>query len=139
MNFRILQVEDSEVDHELFKRIVINCSIRWVRSTQEAYVYLHACADVNLPSIIFIDLNLPAENGIRLIHRLKINPQYRAIPIIVLSSISEQKEIDACYDAGANAFIKKTLRPQDLAVKLEAFMHFWMVAAHLPLLRGSHD
>lgn len=139
MSLNILLIEDSEVDYELFGRILKDIPVRWVKSTKEASSYLAKISAVEFPSIIVMDLNLPAENGIKLIHRLKIDSQFKAIPIIVLSSISDQKEIDACYEMGANAYIEKTLRTQDIALKLNCLVDFWLKAVHLPTVKDLYD
>lgn len=139
MSLNILLIEDSEVDQELFVRIVKEIPVKWVKSTNEASSYLLKISESEFPSIIVLDLNLPAENGIKLIQRIKVDQRIRNIPIIVLSSISEQKEIDACYAAGANAYIEKTLRPQDLSLKINSLVEFWFRAVHLPLYKEKHD
>lgn len=132
MSVTILHVEDSEVDHELFQRILAGVNITWVKTTKEASDYLFTVSGDDLPTIIVLDLNLPAENGIELIRRLKASEKYEHIPVIVLSSITDQAEIDACYLKGANAFIQKTHRSQELTVKLHSFKEFWLHTIELP-------
>ena len=128
----ILHIEDSEVDHELFKRAVNNSPSKWFRTTSEGEAFLNQLSEDTFPSIIVIDLNLPAENGIRLIHRLKSNLKFKKIPIIVFSSVSDIREINECYIAGANAFLQKTLKADEQMSKLTDLVNFWLVSTTLP-------
>lgn len=133
MSLKILHVEDSELDHEVFLRALPGVEVAWSKTTLDASNYLLSLKSSEHPSIIVMDLNLPVENGIKLIFRIKNNPRFIRIPIIVLSSITNQKEIDDCYKSGANAFIQKTLKSQDLNLKLSAFKEFWLHSVILPL------
>ena len=128
----LLHIEDSEIDHELFSRAVKSFPIKWFKTALEGYTFLESLPEEDYPQIIVLDLNLPAENGIKLIERMKVHQKYSTIPIIVLSSIAETKEIFNCYQAGANAFLQKTLKSQDLIVKIQAMVDFWLSAASLP-------
>lgn len=133
----ILHVEDSEIDHEALKRayqrVGIKTPLFWCTDVKDAEDFLSHQGrygtdgiQVPRPSIILLDLNLPGEDGRSLLKRLKKNPKFSTIPIVVLSSSSNPKDVEQCYSLGANAYLLKPLDPKDLEVIILAFGHFWL-------------
>ena len=84
------------------------------------------------PAIILLDLNLPGTDGREVLKEIKSDPGLRMIPVIVLTSSSDERDIQACYAAGANSYLKK---PVDLKGFIEAatrLKDFWLEIAILP-------
>jgi|SRR5947209_9378973 len=77
------------------------------------------------PDLILLDVNMPGMDGCEILRRVKSDPELRSIPVVMLSSSRALKDVDACYSAHANAYIKK---PTDLEGNL-AFLRrldqFW--------------
>ena len=69
--------------------------------------------------LVLLDLNLPKISGMEILKFLKKNSKYNKIPVIVLSTSSDQKTIDEAYKSGANNFVTKPLSYEDLFVELE--------------------
>jgi two-component system, response regulator len=69
--------------------------------------------------LVLLDLNLPKISGMEILKFIKKNPKYNQIPVIVLSTSSDQKTIDEAYKSGADNFVTKPLSYEDLFVKLE--------------------
>ena len=65
--------------------------------------------------LILLDLNLPDMNGLDILARLKANPHLRRSPVIVLTTTDDQREIQRCYDLGANVYITKPLNYDSFA------------------------
>jgi CheY-like chemotaxis protein len=84
------------------------------------------------PGLIILDLNLPGTDGLRVLHEIRQDKILRTIPVIVLSTSSSHREIEACYQAGANSYVVK---PSDAAEFNEAIRRigqYWLEAVTLP-------
>lgn len=123
----ILLVEDNLDDIALTRRAfeksnVIN-TIVTARDGEEALDYLfatgtHAGRDQTVvPEIVLLDLNLPKVDGLEVLRRLRADPRTRRLPVIVLTSSNEQRDVVQSYDLDANSFIRK---PVDFAQFVEA-------------------
>lgn len=67
------------------------------------------------PRLILLDLNLPDMTGLDILSRLKANEHTRRLPVIVLTTTDDRREIDKCYDLGANVYIVKPLNYDNFA------------------------
>jgi len=133
----ILLVEDNSDDVELtlraFRKSKVLNDIVVVRDGVEALDYLfatgpHAGRDPNLtPEVVLLDLKLPKIGGLEVLRRLRAEERTRRIPVVVLTSSNEDKDILSSYDLGANSFVRK---PVDFAQFLEAAQQlgmYWLV------------
>ena len=128
LNRPILLVEDNPMDVDLTirafaKRKIVN-PIEVARDGEEALAYLPRWeAGEPLPAVILLDLKLPKVSGLEVLRYLKAHPQFRPIPVVVLTSSAEDRDIQTAYDLGTNSYIVK---PVD-------FEKFLEVAAHIEL------
>ena len=133
----ILLVEDQDDDVELtlraFSRSNIANEIVVVRDGEEALDYLftsgpYADRDPSLtPSVVLLDLNLPKVSGLDVLRRMRADTRTRRLPVVVLTSSNEERDVIASYDLGANSFVRK---PVDFAQFIEAAHHlglYWLV------------
>jgi CheY-like chemotaxis protein len=67
------------------------------------------------PGLVLLDLNLPDMTGMYVLRRLKAEPRTRRLPVIILTTTDDKREIDKCYDLGANAYITKPLNYDSFA------------------------
>ncbi len=116
---RILLVEDNE-DDQLFFTIAVSyikgVSIQGISSSgKEALNWLKNTAV--LPDLIFTDINMPGMGGLELLSEIVHDPRTREIPVVILSSATE--EIIPAYRLGAKAFIPKQNSCAALQIKLE--------------------
>ena len=81
--------------------------------------------DVVLPGIILLDLNMPRKNGRQVLRELKSNPEFRRIPIIILTTSALPDDIAECYEAGANGFICKPATFEKLTEALKIVEQYW--------------
>jgi len=124
---RILLVEDNPDDELLALRALkknnITSDVVIVRDGLEAIHYLfgeaeYAGRDVkDIPHVILLDLKLPKLDGIEALKRIRGNPLTSAIPVVMLTSSNEEKDIVNSYEVGANSYICK---PVDFEEFLEA-------------------
>jgi CheY-like chemotaxis protein len=129
----ILLVEDNPRDVELtlrgFEKGKITNPVHVVRDGVEALDFLFATGpytqrrDARSPQIILLDLNLPKKSGIEVLQRIKANETTRAIPVIVLTASSRDRDVAECRRLGAVAYI----------VKPVGFQNFSEVTARLSL------
>jgi CheY-like chemotaxis protein len=133
----ILLVEDQDDDVELtlraFSRSNIANEIVVVRDGEEALDYLftsgpYADRDPSLtPSVVLLDLKLPKVSGLDVLRRMRADTRTRRLPVVVLTSSNEERDVIASYDLGANSFVRK---PVDFAQFIEAAHHlglYWLV------------
>jgi CheY-like chemotaxis protein len=138
----ILLVEDNSDDVELalraFRRTKVLNVIMVVRDGVEALDYLfatgaHAGRDPNAtPEVVLLDLKLPRIGGLDVLRRLRADKRTRRIPVVVLSSSNEEKDVLSSYDLGANSFVRK---PVDFAQFVEAAQQlgkYWLVTNEPP-------
>jgi CheY-like chemotaxis protein len=140
--FRILLVEDNPGDARLAREALRDSPIpstlivfsdgvdvmRYLRREGEH-------ADAPLPHIILLDLNLPGKSGSEILQEIKSEPGLRRIPVIVLTTSTAQRDIDACYDEYANCYIVKPLDIVSFAQVLRQIESFWFKVVTLPYRR----
>lgn len=133
----LLLVEDNPDDVDLtlraFKRNQLANDIVVATDGEQALDYLfctgaHAGRDPNdQPSVVLLDLNLPKVSGLDVLKRLRADKRTRRLPVVVLTSSNEDRDVIASYDLGANSFVRK---PVDFSQFLEAARQlglYWLV------------
>ena len=85
-----------------------------------------------LPQVVLLDLKLPKVDGMEVLRRLRTEPATRLLPVVVLTSSNEQRDLLECYSHGANSYVRK---PVDFAEFMEAVRHlglYWLVLNQVP-------
>lgn len=105
----ILLVEDNPDDERLIIRALrrgrVANSIQVARDGEEA---LEAIFSVEvLPSVVLLDIKLPKIDGLEVLQRIRANDRTRLLPIVVLTSSNEQRDIIESYSLGANSYVQK--------------------------------
>jgi CheY-like chemotaxis protein len=125
----ILLVEDNPMDLDLtqraFARRKLVNPIQVARDGQEALDRI-PCWDAGemIPVLILLDLKLPKVSGLDVLRRLKTHPRYRTIPIVVLTTSSDDGDIRMAYSLGANSYIVKPVNFEkflDMAAQLDVY------------------
>jgi CheY-like chemotaxis protein len=117
----ILLVEDNPMDVDLTRRAFIrrrvNHPIEVARDGEEALAFISGWGEQHpIPLLILLDLKLPKVDGLEVLHHLKSHPRFHVIPVVVLSTSTEERDIQIAYREGANSFIVKP-------VDFDQFMH----------------
>jgi two-component system response regulator len=133
----ILLVEDNPDDEELTMRAFevskLTNEIVVARDGMEALDYLfatgaHADRDPEqLPQVVLLDLNLPKIDGLEVLRRIRADARTRRLPVVVLTSSNEERDIVKSYDLGANSFVRK---PVDFFRFIDAAQQlglYWLV------------
>ncbi len=139
----ILIVEDCEEDCEATKRAFRKAglcnSLAHCWDGDEALDYLYARGEYAgpekppRPTVILLDLNLPGTDGREVLQEIKANDELKSIPVIVLTTSTDRRDIDGCYASGANTYIQK---PVDMAGFFAAILRlkeYWLEVAILPM------
>ena len=114
-NNPILLIEDNPVDVDLtvraFKKQNLTNPIEIARDGEEAIKMIEKWNDTKLiPVVILLDLKLPKFNGLEVLKEIKTHPELKKIPVVVLTSSSEDSDINAAYNLGANSYIVKPVQ-----------------------------
>jgi CheY-like chemotaxis protein len=124
----ILLVEDNPMDLDLtlraFNKKRFSNKIEIARDGEEALAFFPRWeAGEPLPAVILLDINMPKVNGLEVLKQLKEHPIFRRIPVVVLTSSREDRDLKTAYDLGVNSYIEKPV----------SFSKFIEVAEHIEL------
>ncbi len=133
----ILLVEDSIQDLELTQRALKKARlanhIQIARDGVEALDYIF-CRGVfasrkieDAPMVVFLDLKLPKVDGLEVLRQIKGDPRTKRIPVVVLTSSKEQKDVVESYDLGVNSYIVKPVNFERFAQSIEDLGMYWLV------------
>lgn len=133
---QILLVDDDPDDIELatraFARSSVANQIEVVRDGEEALDRLIGPAAGPLPALVLLDLKLPRVDGLEVLQQLRADARTALLPVVILTSSSEERDIVECYRLGANSYIRK---PVDFTAFEEAIRQigtYWLVLNESP-------
>jgi len=131
----ILLVED-DPDHELLtiralKKSNIANDIRVARDGEEAINMLLA-EDGLRPQVVLLDLKLPKLDGLEVLRRIRENEATRMLPIVVLTSSDEERDVVRSYQLGVNSYIRKPVNFNDFAEATRQLGLYWLVLNECP-------
>jgi len=135
----ILIVEDNPNDLGLIQRALkmskLNSNLHVVRTSEDALVFLHQkdkYAKVPRPDLIILDLNLPRENGRKVLKEIKVDPKFKRIPVVVLTNSDDEDDISEVYDLYANCYIIKPNNAKQFIEVVQSIENFWITIVKLP-------
>jgi two-component system response regulator len=138
----ILLVEDSAADAELTLRALrkqnIANNVHHVRDGAEALEYVFATgayADRDMdrmPKIVLLDLNLPRVDGLEVLRRMKADPRTKRIPVVVMTSSREERDIVESYDLGVNSYVVKPVEFDEFARAVANLGLYWLLLNQSP-------
>ena len=133
----ILLVEDNMADAELTIRALnkakIANSILHLKDGAEAIDYLfgkgvYADRDLTkLPRVILLDIKMPKVDGIEVLRQLKASEHTKVIPVVIMTSSSEEKDIVSSYELGVNSYVVKPVGFEDFAKAVGELGLYWML------------
>lgn len=138
----ILLVEDNPADQQLtiraFKQGKINTHIHLANDGQEAMDYLlnqgkfTSKVDNPRPDLILLDINMPRKDGKQVLKEIRSNPTIKMIPVVMLTTSDQEKDILDSYNLGVNAYISKPVRINDFIDVVKKLEEFWFTLSLLP-------
>lgn len=141
----VLIIEDNDDDFEATTRALKSASSFSMKNAivrfdngMSALEYLRRegkYSDVNLsprPGIILLDLNMPGISGQEVLLEIKSNEFLRDIPVVILTTSDNEKDVEECYKAGANTYIKKPVNIDNFFAAIKRLSEYWFELAILP-------
>jgi len=138
----ILVVEDSPEDWLIMQLAIgrsnLKNEITRVADGEAALDYLYRRGDwadpskAPRPGIILLDLNLPGTDGHEVLSEIKSDPKLRAIPVVVLTTSTDERDIESCYAHGANSYITKPVDMEGLFTAIARLRDYWFEIVVLP-------
>lgn len=132
----VLLVEDLEEDADLtmrtFRKSNLVHEVKWVEDGKEALDYLFkegaysGCKDTN-PRVILLDIKIPKVGGLEVLGKIRENPSTRHIPVVMLTSSKEDKDIQRAYRQGANSYIVKPVEFREFAKTITEVGVYWLL------------
>jgi CheY-like chemotaxis protein len=131
----ILLVED-DPDHELLTIRALNKSnlantVRVARDGAEAIDLLFG-AEAIRPQVILLDLKLPKVDGLEVLRRIRESETTRMLPVVVLTSSDEERDVVRSYQLGVNSYIRKPVNFSDFAEATRQLGMYWLVLNECP-------
>lgn len=135
----ILIIEDSDDDYTFLEICLRNSGVtnRLTRCAtgKEIDAFLEEAKSyesLQRPIFVFLDLNFPGAQGIDVLKRLKAHPTLVAIPVVVLTTSSQQRDIDKSYRLGASGFLTKPLDFEKFEEMVKQVAEYWFACVRLP-------
>lgn len=137
----IFMIEDSDEDFE---------AVRWAMRKLGRDLPLLRCADGDAalerlrgegayagqpplwPAVILLDLNLPGTDGREILAEIKHDPQLASLPVIVMTTSANPRDVRECYAQGANSYALKPVNFEKFVEQLRLLLDFWLGTALLP-------
>ena len=140
----ILLVEDNLGDARLaaeaLKENKVRNNLYHVEDGVEAMRFLRRqenYADVPLPDLVLLDLNLPRKDGREVLAEIKEDPELRLVPVVVLTTSEAERDLVKTYDLHANAYVVKPVDLDRFIEVVRSIKDFWFSTAKLPGSGGS--
>jgi CheY-like chemotaxis protein len=132
----LLLVEDDPLEAELLLRPLRELAepgrIGLARDGEEALDYLlgrgayrHRLGGV-LPRLVLLELKLPRLDGVEVLRTLRASPRTTTVPVVVLTSSAESREVAQCYQAGANSCVRKPIEFREFAETVRTLGRYWL-------------
>jgi CheY-like chemotaxis protein len=134
----ILLVEDNPMDLDLtlraFRKRKFANEIQVARDGEEALAFIPRWeAGATPPAVILMDINLPKIDGLEVLRRLKAHERFHAIPVVMLTSSREDRDLKIAYDLGVNSYIEKPVDFGKFMLVAEQIELYWCVINQRPL------
>ncbi len=138
----ILLVEDNENDIELAIRALktnnLANKVHVAKDGKAAVDFVfqgrnhHDAGEVSVPKVIILDLKLPKMNGLEVLKLLKGDSRTKEIPVVVLTSSQEGRDLDECYKLGVNSYIVKPFGFDNFVKAVSTMGLYWLVINQPP-------
>ncbi len=141
----VLLVEDNPDDVELtvraFKKSNIGNRVEVVQDGAEALAWLHAPGPDGalrpLPEVVLLDLKLPKVDGLEVLRRIREHPRTKLLPVVVLTSSNEERDMVESYRLGANSYVRKPVEFNEFLDASRQLGLYWLVLNRPPPAQGS--
>ena len=138
---RILLVEDSELDAELtieaLSTTKLANKVDWVQDGVKALEYLrkegeYVNRDTGMPLVILLDIKMPRMSGLEVLAELKADNKLKFIPVVLVTSSNEERDLYKGYELGTNAYVVKPVNHETFIQTISEIGLFWAVINNTP-------
>lgn len=128
-------VEEAEMTMEALRDGRVRNRIHWVEDGEEALSFLrrqgrHRAAP--RPDLVLLDLRLPRMSGHEVLTEIKQHPDWRRIPVVIMTSSDDEKDILSAYDHHANCYVTKPVDMEKFLEVIRSIEDFWLAIVQLP-------
>lgn len=127
----IVLVEDNPNDAELITRALkkhhLANRIVHLKDGAEALEFLFAQGDGFAPKVVLLDIKLPKVDGIEVLRRMKSEERTKDIPVVILTSSNEDRDIKEAYGLGVNSFVTKPIKFEEFAKVVAELGIYWLM------------
>lgn len=92
-----------------------------------------------MPDLILLDLKLPQINGLEVLKRIRTDERTKLVPVVILTSSKERRDLTECYELGANSYIRKTVDFVEFRKTMELLGLYWLVFNVAPETERMHE
>ncbi|MGL5939785.1 MAG: response regulator [Waterburya sp.] len=138
----LLIIEDSDEDFAALTRMINQAKILnpvyRCEDGEDALEFLYRQGEYEdetlspRPSLIVLDLNLPGTDGREILAELKQDQDLKTIPIVIFSTSSHPRDVDACYRYGVSGYLVKPMNTERLNQLVKTFLDYWFKTVELP-------
>jgi chemotaxis family two-component system response regulator Rcp1 len=136
---QILLVEDQPADVRLTKEVLadgkVANDVHVANDGEQAMAFLRRqgeFANSPRPDLVLLDLNLPRMDGREVLAAIKSDPDLMAMPVIVLTTSSAERDVLDAYEHRANAYVTKPIDLDEFVAAVASIEQFWLTFVHLP-------
>ena len=141
----VLMVEDSPNDAELIARALSKLNIAnkiyWLKDGEEALEFIfhtgkYAARSESVPlKVMLLDLKLPKVNGLEVLAKIKADEHTKTIPVVIVTSSQEDKDLKEAYKLGANSYIVKPIDASGFIKALSEAGLYWLAVNKPPIIK----
>jgi CheY-like chemotaxis protein len=136
----IILMADDDPDDRLMAKEALEASgllneMRFVEDGVELFNYLNKTGkytDAPRPGLILLDMNMPRKNGREALAELKSHPDFKRIPVVILTTSQAEEDIKLGYDLGASSYITKPVTFEGLVAVMQSLGNYWLEIVRPP-------
>jgi CheY-like chemotaxis protein len=143
----ILYAEDDENDAFLVQLAFKNAAVDWpmkiVHDGKTALEYLSGLSKYAdrrkhpMPGLVLLDVKMPGISGLEVLRWVRQQPEFSSLPVLMLTSSAHNADVHQAYLIGANGYLVKPSKVDDMVKMAKAIGDFWLVVNHLPPGAGA--
>ena len=132
----VLLIEDNPEDAELTIRVLkkhnLANNLVHLQDGEAALDFLFAKGSNNIPRLVLLDLKMPKVDGIEVLRKIKNDEQKKLIPVVILTSSKEERDVIESYKLGVNAYVVKPVEFEKFAHVVATLGLFWLLLNQPP-------